>query len=139
MSRLEAGALGVSLAPVALDELVPLVLDALGADAARVRVKVPETLPEVRADAVLLERVLVNLLGNALRYSPSDSPPLVAASCHAGNDGDPRRRPRPRRAREPERAAVRTVPAAGRPRQHHRASGSGWPSPAASRRPWAAR
>jgi two-component system, OmpR family, sensor histidine kinase KdpD len=84
MSRLEAGALGVSLAAVALDELVPLVLDALGADATRVRVKVPETLPEVRADAVLLERVLVNLLGNALRYSPSSSPPLVSASCHAG-------------------------------------------------------
>ena len=35
------------------------------------RVEVPETLPEVRADAVLLERVLVNLLGNALRYSPA--------------------------------------------------------------------
>jgi two-component system sensor histidine kinase KdpD len=84
MSRLEAGALGVSLGPVALDELVPLVLDALGADAARVRVKVSERLPEVRADAVLLERVLVNLLGNALRYSPSYRPPLVAASCHAG-------------------------------------------------------
>jgi two-component system, OmpR family, sensor histidine kinase KdpD len=84
MSRLEAGALGVSLGAVALDELVPLVLDALGADASRVRVKVPETLPEVRADAVLLERVLVNLLGNALRYSPPSSPPLVAASCHAG-------------------------------------------------------
>ena len=84
MSRLEAGALGVSLGPVALDEMVPLVLDAVGADASRVRVKVPETLPEVRADAVLLERVLVNLVGNALRYSPSSSPPLVAASCHAG-------------------------------------------------------
>jgi two-component system, OmpR family, sensor histidine kinase KdpD len=85
MSRLEAGALGVSLAPVALDELVPLVLDALGVDASEeVRVKVPETLPEVRADAVLLERVLVNVLGNALRYSPPGNPPLLAASCHAG-------------------------------------------------------
>jgi two-component system sensor histidine kinase KdpD len=85
MSRLEAGALGVSLGSVALDELVPLVLDALGADASQVRVKVPETLPEVRADAVLLERVLVNLLGNALRYSPSHTAPLLAASCHAGS------------------------------------------------------
>ncbi len=84
MSRLEAGALGVSLGPVALDELVPLVLDALGPDASPVRVKVPESLPEVRADAVLLERVLVNLLGNALRYSPPANPPLVAASCYAG-------------------------------------------------------
>jgi two-component system sensor histidine kinase KdpD len=84
MSRLEAGALAVSPAPVAIDELVPLVLDALGPEAAPVRVQVPETLPEVRADAVLLERVLVNLLGNALRYSPPDTPPLVAASWHDG-------------------------------------------------------
>jgi two-component system sensor histidine kinase KdpD len=85
MSRLEAGALGVSLAPVALDEVVPLVLDALGPDGARVTVDVSETLPEANADAVLLERVLVNLLGNALRYSPRGRSPLIAASCHAGS------------------------------------------------------
>ncbi len=85
MSRLEAGALGVSLAPVALDELVPLVLDALGPEGAEVVVDVSEQLPEAYADAVLLERVLVNLLGNALRYSPEGRPPLLAASCHAGS------------------------------------------------------
>ena len=85
MSRLEAGALGVSLAPVALEELVPLVLDALGPGAAPVVVDVSDTLPEAYADAVLLERVLVNLLGNAVRYSPPDRPPLLAASCHAGS------------------------------------------------------
>ena len=84
MSRLEAGALGVSLAPVALDELVPLVLDALGPDGAHVVVDVSERLPEAYGDAVLLERVLVNLLGNALRYSPPGRPPSVAASCHEG-------------------------------------------------------
>jgi two-component system sensor histidine kinase KdpD len=84
LSRLEAGALAVSLAPLALDELVPLVLDALG-EHAQVVVDVPETLPEVTADAVLLERVLVNVLGNALRYSPPDRPPLLSASCHAGS------------------------------------------------------
>ena len=85
MSRLEAGALGVSLSPVALEELVPLVLDALGPEAASVVVDVSETLPEAYADPVLLERVLVNLLGNALRYSPDGRPPLLSASCHAGS------------------------------------------------------
>jgi two-component system sensor histidine kinase KdpD len=85
MSRLEAGALGVSLAPVALDELVPAVLDALGPDGGSVVVDVSESLPEAYADAVLLERVLVNLLGNAVRYSPDGRPPLLAASCHAGS------------------------------------------------------
>jgi two-component system sensor histidine kinase KdpD len=86
LSRLEAGALAVSLGPVALDELVPPTLDALGlpADGVRVCVDVPASLPEVMADAVLLERVLVNLLANAVRYSPSATPPLLSASCHAG-------------------------------------------------------
>jgi two-component system sensor histidine kinase KdpD len=84
MSRLEAGAMGVSLTPVALDELVPHVLDALGPDGGPVDVDVSETLPEAYADPVLLERVLVNLLGNAVRYSPAGRPPLLAASCHAG-------------------------------------------------------
>jgi two-component system sensor histidine kinase KdpD len=84
MSRIEAGALGVVLGPVALDEVVPLALDAIGAEPGAVATDVPETLPEVVADAVLLERVLVNLLANAIRYSPAGRQPLVAASCHDG-------------------------------------------------------
>ncbi len=44
----------------------------------------PETLPEVLADAALLERVLANLVANALRHSPPDRPPSIAASAHAG-------------------------------------------------------
>jgi two-component system sensor histidine kinase KdpD len=83
MSRLQAGALGVTVRPVALDELVPRVLDDLGPDAPEVHVDVPETLPEALADAALLERVLANLLANALRHAPSGTPPTIAASSHA--------------------------------------------------------
>jgi two-component system sensor histidine kinase KdpD len=83
MSRLQAGALSVARRPVALDELVPRVLDDLGPGAHSVVVEVPETLPEVLADAALLERVLTNLLANALRFSPAEAPPLIAASYHA--------------------------------------------------------
>jgi two-component system sensor histidine kinase KdpD len=83
MSRLQAGALAVTVRPVALDELVPRVLDDLGPGAHHVAVDVAETLPEVLADAALLERVLANLLANALRHSPADSPPAVLASSHA--------------------------------------------------------
>ena len=79
MRRLQAGALGVSLAPVGLDELVPLALDALGPDGPEVAVEVPSP-ARGAADAVLLERVLANLVANAVRYSPPASPPLVAAS-----------------------------------------------------------
>jgi two-component system sensor histidine kinase KdpD len=85
MSRLQAGALAVALRPVALDELVPRVLDDLGPRGHASAIDVPETLPEVLADAALLERVLANLLANALRFSAAASPPLVAASYHAGH------------------------------------------------------
>ena len=37
-------------------------------------VDVPDDLPYVQADAGLLERVVANLVGNALRYSPPDDP-----------------------------------------------------------------
>ncbi|MGB8651738.1 MAG: DUF4118 domain-containing protein [Mycobacteriales bacterium] len=80
MSRLQAGAMSVFPAEFALDELLPRVLDDLGEAGDLVQVDVPDTLPSVIADPGLLERVLVNLLGNALRYSPAGSPPLVHAS-----------------------------------------------------------
>ncbi|MGZ4668707.1 MAG: DUF4118 domain-containing protein [Blastococcus sp.] len=84
MSRLQAGALAVIARPVAVDEVVPSVLDDLGPGGHDVTVDVPESLPEVIADAALLERVLANLLANALRHSPAERPPAIAASAHAG-------------------------------------------------------
>ena len=81
MSRLQAGAVGVTLRPIALDEAVPRALDSTDG-AAAVILDVPDTLPEVQADPGLLERVLVNLLTNALRHSPPDVPPCVTGSAH---------------------------------------------------------
>jgi two-component system sensor histidine kinase KdpD len=80
MSRLQAGALAVVSRAVALDEVVPLALDDLGGAGAEVAVDVPDDLPAVLADPALLERVVANLLGNAIRYSPPTPPPTVAAS-----------------------------------------------------------
>jgi len=80
MSRLQAGALSVFPRPAALDEVVASALDHLGPDGRNVIVDVPESLPEVQVDPGILERVIVNLTGNALRYSPPGKPPLLAAS-----------------------------------------------------------
>ena len=44
------------------------------------RVDVSADLPEARCDAVLLQRVIVNLVANALRYSPADAPLIITAS-----------------------------------------------------------
>jgi two-component system sensor histidine kinase KdpD len=84
MSRLQAGALGMSLTPIGVEDAVPRALDELGPPARAVRVRIPSDLPEVQADPGLLERVLVNIIGNALRFSPPDAPPIVTASEHGG-------------------------------------------------------
>ncbi|REE95058.1 sensor histidine kinase [Thermomonospora umbrina] len=80
MSRLQAGALGMVLQPLALDEVVPRALDDLGQDGRhRVTTAISEDLPEIEADPALLERVLVNLMSNAIRHSPPDEHVLVTA------------------------------------------------------------
>ena len=80
MSRLQAGALSVFPRPAGLDEIVARALDDIGLPAARVTVDIPDSLPGVRVDPAILERVVVNLTQNALRYSPAGTPPLLAAS-----------------------------------------------------------
>ncbi len=84
MSRLQAGALGVNAVEVGAEEVVPRALDDLGPVGRTVAVHVPDDLPTAFADPGLLERVLVNLVANALRHSPADRPPAITASAHGG-------------------------------------------------------
>ncbi|MGP3912585.1 DUF4118 domain-containing protein [Nonomuraea sp. 10N515B] len=82
MSRLQAGVLGLSLQPTALDEIIPRAIDDLGPLRDRVDGDVPFDLPEIVADPALLERVLVNLMSNAARFSPPGQRALISASRH---------------------------------------------------------
>ncbi|MGV9382826.1 DUF4118 domain-containing protein [Nonomuraea sp. NPDC003707] len=82
MSRLQAGVLGLSLQPVALEEVVPRAIDDLGSLRDRVEGDISIELPEIVADPALLERVLVNLMTNAVRYSPAGRKVLITASWH---------------------------------------------------------
>ncbi|WP_084965087.1 sensor histidine kinase [Thermoactinospora rubra] len=82
MSRLQAGVLGVNLQPVALEEVVPRAIDDLGPPRDRIEGDIAADLPEIVADPALLERILVNLMSNAVRYSPPDRKVLVAASSY---------------------------------------------------------
>jgi len=77
VSRLQAGAVAVH--PVATDpaEVVLAALDELGLGPAQVAVDCPQDVGPVSADPALLQRVLVNLLTNALRYQPTGRPVLL--------------------------------------------------------------
>ncbi len=80
MSRLQAGALSLFPRPAGLDEIVSQALDNLDPAARGITVDIPESLPEINVDPAILERVIVNLTENALRYSPPGRPPLLTAS-----------------------------------------------------------
>ncbi|MCX5208151.1 DUF4118 domain-containing protein [Kitasatospora sp. NBC_00240] len=84
MSRLQAGALTLHLTPTHLDEVLPRAMDSLSDPDAPVQPLDLDTAPPVLADPPLLERVLANVITNALRHNAPGAPVLVAASHHAG-------------------------------------------------------
>jgi two-component system sensor histidine kinase KdpD len=86
-SRLAAGVVQPRTEPVTCEEAVYRALAGLGAEA-RVTVETPagstdELLPTVLADPGLLERVLANVLSNAIRYAPN-GPIRVSAQQRGG-------------------------------------------------------
>jgi two-component system sensor histidine kinase KdpD len=81
MSRIQAGVLRPRSSVVPAGELVSAVLSDLsqplsGRD---VRVELPPVLPPVDADVVLVTRVLTNLVQNAVRHGPPDTPITIRA------------------------------------------------------------
>jgi two-component system sensor histidine kinase KdpD len=84
MSRLQAGAIGIAAIDIGAEEVVPRALDDLGPDGRRVAAHLPADLPALHADPGLLERVIVNVVANALRYSPPGRPPMITASALRG-------------------------------------------------------
>jgi two-component system sensor histidine kinase KdpD len=85
LSRLEAGAASPVAELWSVDELVGRSLEALDTDSDRVVTSLPDECPAVRVDAAQLERVLVNLIENALRYSSPADPVDVGVEVRAGD------------------------------------------------------
>jgi len=81
MARLQAGPVQLNRQWQPLEEVVGSALKAMSGslDPARVRVSLPEDLPLLDVDAVLLERVLCNLLENAVKYTPAGSAIEISA------------------------------------------------------------
>lgn len=72
MSRLEAGVIRPNLRAVSLEEVVPAVVHRHGGGSTRVDIRMSTDLPEVLADPALLERVVDNLVSNAVDWSPAN-------------------------------------------------------------------
>lgn len=81
MARLQAGAVQLNRAWQPLEEVVGSAVAACGGALAgrRLRVDLPADLPLLHLDAVLFERVLVNLLENAAKYTPAGSALTLSA------------------------------------------------------------
>ncbi|KPG84689.1 DUF4118 domain-containing protein [Frigoribacterium sp. RIT-PI-h] len=80
VSRVQAGALAVSRQPVDVDDVLFASVDELRVEPGRVELQVGEDVPQADADPVLLQRVLVNLLDNALKYAPAGTPVRLSSS-----------------------------------------------------------
>ena len=79
MSRLQVGAVDLTLRAVALEEIVAAALAGTSTSSNQVEVDVPESLPMVLADAALLERAVANMVSNAVAWSPAGVPVKIQA------------------------------------------------------------
>jgi two-component system sensor histidine kinase KdpD len=84
MTRLEAGLVQLDLQSYHLEEIVGAVLERLKDQFGQraVGIDIPQDLPMLFVDGVLFEKVLINLLENAAKYTPPHTPIDVVASLH---------------------------------------------------------
>ena len=81
MARLQAGAVRLDRQWQPLEEVVGSAIQSMRSALAahHVAVQLPEDLPLLEFDAVLIERVLANLLDNAAKYTPAGSHIVIGA------------------------------------------------------------
>ena len=80
MSRIEAGAVEITVRAVGLDDVIAAALASLSEPTGRVVIELDDDGPAALADAGLFERVLANIVANALAHSPADRKILVQAT-----------------------------------------------------------
>ncbi len=87
MSRLESGLMKLNLEKNDLGDLVSVVLRSLESELAdyKVLIDIQENLPMINVDFVLMEQVIINLVYNAVNYTPPGTEVRIGASQEGGN------------------------------------------------------
>ncbi len=80
MSRLEAEVISLNSRAVDVEDAISGAIKSLKTDEKRIEILIDGQLPLVTGDPILLERVLVNLLENALRFNPKERLVRIEAS-----------------------------------------------------------
>lgn len=86
LSRVEAKAYSLDFRSVAVSNLVQTTIKRLSPQATakriRLRSSLPADLPHIQADEDRITQVLVNLVANAIQYTPEDGDVTISAACH---------------------------------------------------------
>lgn len=82
MTRLEAGSLKLSMQPCDIQDVIGSALNSLTTrlENRQVKVEVPLDLPLIPLDFVLINQVIINLVDNAVKYSPEPEPITLRAA-----------------------------------------------------------
>ncbi len=85
MSRLQSGSVKISMEWYVLEEVIGCALAQLDSQLQDrpVNISLPTDLPLVQIDALLLERVVINLLENAIKYTPPGTPVEISGRINA--------------------------------------------------------
>jgi len=84
MTRLEAHVMRIHIEPCDVQDVIGAAVAQLGEQSRKrsIAIDAPATLPLVPMDFVLITQALVNVLDNAVKYSPPDTPITVRADTH---------------------------------------------------------
>ena len=88
LTRIESGRVPLKMSPTPPGQLIAQAVERLNVQAERaglaVEMDCPEDLPPVLADASRLEQVIVNLLHNAIKFTPADGSIRLSAKAQDG-------------------------------------------------------